>query len=124
MLGSFDLVTTIPVTDLDRAKRYYCEVLGLRFIDETSHAVRLSAKTGQVSLFKRGPTKADHTVMHFEVSGIDGIVAALRARGVEILEYDSGPLRTTNGIAQLGTMRGAWIKDTEGNIVGLREAAP
>jgi catechol 2,3-dioxygenase-like lactoylglutathione lyase family enzyme len=124
MLAEFELVTTIPVVDLDRAKTFYSQVLGLRVVEETPMAVRLAGKTGQISLFRRGPTKADHTVMHFEVRAIETIVGGLRSKGVEILEYDSGPLKTTSGIARLGGMRAAWLKDTEGNILGLREGSP
>jgi len=124
MLAEFDVVTTIPVVDLDRAKAFYSQVLGLRVVEETPMAVRLVAKSGQVSLFRRGPTKADHTVMHFEVRGLEGIIDELRAKGAQILEYDSGPLKTTNGVARLGAVRAAWLKDTEGNILGLREGSP
>jgi catechol 2,3-dioxygenase-like lactoylglutathione lyase family enzyme len=124
MLAEFDAVTTIPVVDLDRAKNFYTRVLGLRVLEETPMAVRLQATPGQISLFKRAATKADHTVMHFEVKGIETLVEGLRGKGAEILEYDSGPLKTTGGIARLGGMRAAWLKDTEGNILGLREGSP
>jgi catechol 2,3-dioxygenase-like lactoylglutathione lyase family enzyme len=124
MLAEFELVTTIPVVDLQRAKGFYQGVLGLRVTEETPMAVRLATKTGPISLFKRGPTKADHTVAHFEVAAIEGLVEGLRAKGVAFMEYDSGPLQTTRGIARIGGMRAAWLKDTEGNILGLREGSP
>jgi catechol 2,3-dioxygenase-like lactoylglutathione lyase family enzyme len=123
MLAEFDIVATIPVVDLDRATTFYSQVLGLRVVEETPMAVRLAGKSGQISLFVRGPTKADHTVMHFEVRAIEAIVDGLRSKGAEILEYDSGPLKTTNGVARLGGTRAAWLKDTEGNILGLREGS-
>jgi catechol 2,3-dioxygenase-like lactoylglutathione lyase family enzyme len=123
MLASFDLVTTIPVVDLERAKTFYRDVLGLHIVEETPMSVRLAARSGQISLFKRGPTKADHTVAHFEVTGIGGLVEGLRAKGVSFAEYDSGPLQTTNGIARIGGMRAAWLHDTEGNILGLRDTS-
>jgi catechol 2,3-dioxygenase-like lactoylglutathione lyase family enzyme len=123
MLADFDLVTTIPVVDLERAKRFYTDVLGLRVVDETPMSVRLATKSGQISLFRRGPTKADHTVAHFEVKGIDTIVETLRTKGVTFSEYTSGPLQTTNGIARIGGARAAWLTDTEGNILGLRDTS-
>ena len=121
-LGDARLVTTIPVVDLDRARQFYGETLGLRILFESGPSVRLEAGYGtQVSLFRRGATKADHTVAHFEVSGLDALVADLEGKGVEFLDYDDGPLRTTNHIAQIGPARGAWLRDPEGNILGLRE---
>ena len=120
MLDRFKAVTTIPVVDLDRAAAFYEKTLGLVRGPTTPHSARFNAGGGtQISLFKRGATKADHTVAHFEVDYIDAVVTALRARGVELLEYDSGPLKTVNSIAELGANRKAWLKDTEGNILGL-----
>lgn len=115
-------VTTIPVTDLDRAKQFYGDVLGLRLLFEAGPSVRWEAGHGsQVSTFRRGPTQADHTVAHFEIRGLDAVVRELEAKGVEFLDYDAGPLTTTNHIAQLGPARAAWFRDPFGNILGLRE---
>lgn len=116
------VVATIPVTDLDRAKAFYVDTLGLAALWETPFNVRLDAGGGsQISLFRRGPSTADHTVAHFELSDIDATVAELVAKGVTFLDYDEGPLQTTGHIAQIGPARGAWFTDPDGNILGLRE---
>jgi catechol 2,3-dioxygenase-like lactoylglutathione lyase family enzyme len=121
-LGEGFVVTTIPVTDLDRARQFYGGTLGLRMLFEAGPSVRWGAGNGsQISTFRRGPSTADHTVAHFEIQGLDALVKELEAKGVEFLDYDSGPLITTNHIAQLGPARGAWFKDPFGNILGLRE---
>ena len=121
-LGAAMAVTTIPVVDLDRAKAFYRDVLGLRLLYEGGPSVRFEAGNGsQISIFRRGATKADHTVAHFEVDDIDATVRDLEGRGVRFLDYDSGPLTTTNHIAQFGPARGAWFNDTEGNILGVRQ---
>jgi catechol 2,3-dioxygenase-like lactoylglutathione lyase family enzyme len=115
-------VTTIPVVDLERAKRFYGETLGLRLLWEAGPSARFEAGHGaQISIFRRGPTRADHTVAHFEVQGLEAFVRELAGRGVEFLDYDDGPLKTAGHIAQMGPARGAWFRDTEGNILGLRE---
>ena len=75
----------------------------------------------RLSVFRRGPTKADHTVCHFEVKGLDALIRELEDRGVEFLDYDEGPLKTINHIAQMGPAKGAWFRDPDGNILGLRE---
>jgi hypothetical protein len=46
-------------------------------------------------------------------------VADLRGKGVSFEEYDLPGLKTVNGIAELGGMRGAWFKDPEGNILSV-----
>lgn len=122
MLSDAMVVPTIPVTDLDRARAFYVDVLGLTPIDESPFSVRLRSGGGtQLSIFKRGPVERDHTVAHFEVPDIEAAVAGLRSRGAVFEEYTEGPLVTTNGIAQLGPARGAWLRDPDGNVLGLRE---
>lgn len=122
MLGDAMIVATIPVTDLDRAKAFYSDALGLRLLDETPFSLRYGAGGGtQLSVFKRGPVERSATVAHFEVKDIDGVVAGLRKRGVVFEEYTEGPLKTTNGVAQVGPARGAWCRDPDGNFLGFRE---
>jgi len=121
MLGEFKVVATIPVTDLDRAKTFYSEMLGLRMTESSPFAARFACGGGsELSLFKRAPSKADHTVAHFEIDDIEKTVAGLRARGVTFLEYETP--KTVNFIAEIGPARGAWLQDPDGNIVGLRQA--
>ncbi|MDQ2959740.1 MAG: VOC family protein [Candidatus Dormibacteraeota bacterium] len=123
MLESSMVVATIPVTDLDRAKRFYAETLGLTMLWENPASVRFSAGAGtELSIFRRGPSTADHTLAHFEVSDVEGVVRELEQRGVSFIDYSDGPLQTTGHIAQIGPARGAWLRDPDGNILGLRQA--
>jgi catechol 2,3-dioxygenase-like lactoylglutathione lyase family enzyme len=123
MLDTAMVVATIPVTDLDRAKRFYGETLGLSFLWENPASVRFGCGGGtQVSIFRRGPSTADHTLGHFEVSDIETVVRDLEGRGVTFLDYAEGPLQTTGHIAQLGPARVAWFHDPDRNTLGLRQA--
>ena len=122
MLGKFKVVATIPVTDLDRAKAFYGDTLGLTATETTPFAVRYACGGGtELSIFKRGPSKADHTLAHFEVDDVVAIVAALRGKGVEFLEYDGPGLKTVNHVCVLGAEKAAWFKDTEGNYLCIHE---
>jgi catechol 2,3-dioxygenase-like lactoylglutathione lyase family enzyme len=124
MLGTSMVVATIPVTDLDRAKRFYQEALGLRFLWDNPASVRFGCGAGtQLSIFRRGPSTADHTLSHFEVSDIEATVLGLEERGVTFVDYEDGPLQTTGHIARMGPARGAWFRDPDGNVLGLRQAA-
>jgi catechol 2,3-dioxygenase-like lactoylglutathione lyase family enzyme len=123
MLETSMVVATIPVTDLDRAKSFYGETLGLGFLWENQASVRFDCGGGtQLSIFRRSPSTADHTLAHFEVSDIEAVVRELEGRGVTFIDYGDGPLQTTGHIAQIGPARGAWVRDPDGNILGLRQA--
>ena len=123
MLGATMVVTTVPVTDLDRAKAFYGETLGLTVLWETPASIRFRCgEASELSTFKRPPTATEHTLAHFEVDDIEAVVQELESRGVEFIDYAEGPLTTTNHIAQLGPARGAWFRDPDGNTLGLRQA--
>ncbi len=122
MLGISMIVATVPVTDLERAKRFYEGTLELTVLWETPASIRFDCGGGsQLSIFRRGPSTADHTLGHFEVADIESAVQQLDARGVPFLDYTEGPLATTGHIAQLGPARSAWFRDPDGNTLGLRQ---
>jgi catechol 2,3-dioxygenase-like lactoylglutathione lyase family enzyme len=122
MLGTSMIVATIPVTDLDRARRFYGETLGLTFLWDNPASVRFGCGGGtELSIFRRGPSTADHTLAHFEVSDIEAVIRELEDQGVGFVDYTDGPLRTTGHIAQLGPARAAWFHDPDGNTLGLRQ---
>ncbi|HJR48950.1 MAG TPA: VOC family protein, partial [Nitrososphaeraceae archaeon] len=122
----FDMLTfspirpTIPVVDLNRAKRFYETTLGLKPVpknnDTTSGiAIFECGNSTLIELYQRGPSKADHTVATFEVSNIEEEVNMLRGKGVNFEEYNMPEIKTQNGIATQGSVKAAWFKDSEGN---------
>lgn len=122
MMDHYPFVTTVPVTDLARAKSFYGGVLGLKEVanDSPEEGVMFEGAGGsRVYLYKRGPTKADHTVFAFMVPDIRVVVDELRGKGVTFEDYDMPGLKTENGIATWGSFKAAWFKDTEGNIIGI-----
>lgn len=122
MIAATMVVATIPVTDLERAKQFYGDVVGLMFLWETPVAARYRCgSVSEISVFKRPSVATSHTLAHFEVDDIEAAVDDLAGRGVEFLDYSEGPLATTGHIAQLGAARGAWFRDPDGNILGLRQ---
>jgi catechol 2,3-dioxygenase-like lactoylglutathione lyase family enzyme len=122
MITANMVVATIPVTDLERAKQFYGQTLGLQLLWETPVAVRFRCgSVSEISVFKRPPITTEHTLAHFEVDDIEAEVAELVDRGVKLLDYTEGPLATTGHIAQLGTARCAWFLDPDGNTLGIRQ---
>jgi catechol 2,3-dioxygenase-like lactoylglutathione lyase family enzyme len=123
MITASMVVATVPVTDLDRAKAFYGDTLGLTYLWETPVAVRFRCgEASEISVFKRPPVTTEHTLAHFEVDDIEATVKDLEAGGVEFIDYTEGPLVTTGHIAQLGPSRGAWFRDPDGNTLGVRQA--
>jgi hypothetical protein len=62
---------------------------------------------------------AQHTLGAFMVRDVEATVADLRGRGVTFEDYDLPGLKTVDGIADLGGIKGAWFKDPEGNILSV-----
>ncbi len=120
MLSKFLAVTTLVVTDVDLAKPFYVEKLGLTLLEETPATCRFGAGKGSQLTIRRGqPAASGQTVVHFEVEDIEAVVRELTSRGVTFEEYETP--KTVNFIAQFGPARGAWFKDPAGNVIGLRE---
>jgi catechol 2,3-dioxygenase-like lactoylglutathione lyase family enzyme len=119
MLADSLAVTTVAVTDLDRAKPFYRDQLRLTLLEESPFAVRFGAGGGSQLSVRRGQPNVGQTVAHFEVDDIDAIVRDLMSRGVVFEEYETP--KTIDFIAQVGPARGAWFKDPDGNVLGVRE---
>jgi catechol 2,3-dioxygenase-like lactoylglutathione lyase family enzyme len=126
MLTDAQVHATIPVVDMDRAKKFYTEKLGLKVMMENPGGVMFEAGAGTgLFLYQRGATKADHTVADFSVQDVRKTVEELRGKGVTFEEYDMPEMgiKTENGIAVMGDQLAAWFKDTEGNIFGISNMA-
>jgi catechol 2,3-dioxygenase-like lactoylglutathione lyase family enzyme len=122
MLTATMVVATLPVTDLDQARRFYGETLGLTELWQNPASIRFNCgEHSELSVFKRPWPETAHTLAHFEVEDIEAAVADLESKGVTFLDYTEGPLVTTGHIAKVGPARAAWFTDPDGNTLGLRE---
>ena len=122
MLTNAKTATTLPVVDLDRAKAFYKDKLGLKATDDVPGGTMFEAGSGQrVMLYQRERTKADHTVIGFHVEDVEKEVKELQGKGIEFEEYDMPNLKTENFIATMDNWKSAWFKDTEGNILSINE---
>jgi catechol 2,3-dioxygenase-like lactoylglutathione lyase family enzyme len=112
--------TTIPAKDLKGTRRFYEDVLGAQAVMEDPGGIIYRSGDSFFSLY---PTEfggtAQHTLGAFMVRDVEATVADLRGKGVKFEDYDLPGLKTVNGIAELGEIRGAWFKDPEGNILSV-----
>ncbi|MFC8966961.1 MULTISPECIES: VOC family protein [unclassified Streptomyces] len=125
------VATRLPAQDLERARRFYSEVLGLDPVDERPGGLLYRCGDGEFVLFaSTGASPGTFTQMALGVDDIEAVVAELRRRGVVFEEVDLPALRTRGGIAEVegnypskGARgeRGAWFHDSEGNLIGVGE---
>jgi len=123
MLASAPLTTMLPVKDLDRARDFYVNKLGLEAEGLAADGKFLLRAGGtRLALFpKPDGTKADHTAVSFQVADIAAAIRQLEARGVAFADYDLPGLKTVEHVCVLGAEKAAWFKDPEGNILCLHE---
>ena len=126
--------TRLPAQDLDRARAFYAEKLGLEPADERPGGILYRVGDTEFALFASGGrATGDHTQIGFEVDDIDATVAELKVRGVVFEKVDAPGLRTRGGIADIdgnypskhaSGERGAWFHDSEGNLLGIGQLVP
>jgi catechol 2,3-dioxygenase-like lactoylglutathione lyase family enzyme len=122
MLADYPIHATLPATDLERAKRFYTEKLGLTAESEAPEGVFYRSGDTRFLVFPSGGTASGtHTQLSWTVDEIEAEVAALKARGVAFEEYDFPELSTINSVATMGPVKIAWMKDSEGNLLSVAQ---
>jgi catechol 2,3-dioxygenase-like lactoylglutathione lyase family enzyme len=123
------VATRLPAQDLERARAWYAEKLGLEPSDEREGGLLYRLGHGEFALFaSTGAPSGEHTQMGFEVQDIEAVVAELRRRGVTFEDVEMPGMPVTDGIAEVpGNYpskhstgeRAVWFRDSEGNLLGL-----
>lgn len=129
LLARGRVATRLPAQDLDRARRFYSERLGLEPADERPGGLLYRLGGAEFVLFRStGAAPGTFTQMALEVDDIEAAVAELKGRGVVFEEVDAPGFRTRDGIAEIDGNypskgargeRGAWFRDSEGNLLGI-----
>ena len=122
-LAESQVTCMLPVKDLNRARRFYEQSLGLEAGAAKPDGKFVYRCGGtEIALFpKPEGTKAEHTALSFKVDDIAAAIAQLKARGVRFADYDFPGLKTEHHVCVLGAEKAAWFEDTEGNILCLHE---
>jgi catechol 2,3-dioxygenase-like lactoylglutathione lyase family enzyme len=120
----------LPAQDLQRARAFYTEKLGLEPSEERPGGLLYRFANGDLGLFESGGAPSGtHTQFGWEVDDIEATVAELRGRGVVFEDVDVPGLTTVDGIAEVSGNypskgvgeRAAWFRDSEGNVLGVGE---
>lgn len=125
MLSDARVGTALPCQDFERAKAWYKEKLGLApsVQDPDQGAIFKFPGGGEFLLFpSTGAASGTHTQLSFQVDDFDAEVAELRRAGVLFEQYDFPGFKTDeNGVVDMAGKKGAFFKDSEGNLLALGE---
>jgi predicted enzyme related to lactoylglutathione lyase len=127
MLRNSKAFSSFAVRDLDAARKFYTQVLGVDVSDVPGMKgimqLNLSGGVRVMVYPKPDHTPATFTVLNFPVDDVERAVDALVERGVRFEIYEDGPVKTdAKGIASGGGgPRIAWFKDSSGNILSVLE---
>ena len=122
MLGSNKVTCFVCTTDYKRARAFYEEILGLKFVSEDQFAMVLNANGTMLRIARFPDLKpAPFTVLGWETSKIETQVSELEKRGVQFERY---PWMAESGMAIWTAPTGdkvAWFKDPDGNVLSLSQ---
>ena len=126
MLGRTDATPMIPVKDLDRARKFYEDKLGLKTKDEWGgQGATLKSGDTLINVYRSefaGTNKA--TALTFDVDDIDKEVGELKDKGIFFEKYDLPGLKQQGDFyVGEGGFKTAWFKDPDGNILSLVESS-
>jgi catechol 2,3-dioxygenase-like lactoylglutathione lyase family enzyme len=122
MLGRSDATPMLAVKDLDRARKFYEDKLGLKQVDDFGEGFMLKSGDTKLSVYRSefaGTNKA--TTLTFDVDDIDNEVRALKEKGIAFEHYELEGLTPKGDIFEGEQMKTAWFKDPDGNILSLIE---
>ncbi|MEA2288303.1 MAG: hypothetical protein QOD55_300 [Solirubrobacteraceae bacterium] len=119
MLAESKAFSGFAVDDLQKAKDFYGETLGLRTSEEHGLlTLHLAGNRPTLIYPKPDHTPATYTVLNFPVDDIDGAVTELARRGVRFERYD-GFDQDEKGVFRGGGPYIAWFTDPAGNVLSV-----
>jgi predicted enzyme related to lactoylglutathione lyase len=111
----------IPASDLERARKFYEETVGLVPKMEINGGVVYEFAGGTACFLYPTPNAGTSRASQafWDVADVDKEIGELKSRGVVFEEYDMPGERSPAGAVIAGGAKAAWFKDSEGNIMAL-----
>jgi catechol 2,3-dioxygenase-like lactoylglutathione lyase family enzyme len=123
-LNDSSVAVMLPISDPDRAQKFYSDQLGLPYegTDPEGSPMYGLAGGAKLGLLIRPDQKPlGSTALSFEVSSVVQEIADLEALGVTFEDYDLPGLKTDHHIASMGNEKAAWFLDPDGNVLCLHQ---
>jgi catechol 2,3-dioxygenase-like lactoylglutathione lyase family enzyme len=121
LLRDTDAVATLAVKDLGAAARFYEETLGLTRTDtEGDEVIVYESGDTAINVYRSsfaGTNKA--TALTWTVDDVEDVVRTLRGKGVKFEHYDLPETRREGDVHVAGSVKVAWFKDPDGNILSV-----
>ena len=124
-------IAKLPAQDLERARAFYRDKLGLVPVEERDGGLRYVVASGEFHLFlSTGSASGESTQIGFEVEDLNAVVAELRSRGVVFEAIDAPAYEVVDGMIEVDDNypskgrgeRGIFFHDSEGNLLALGQA--
>ena len=124
MLADKNVAATVAVKDIEVARRFYGETLGLTEVEneEAMNNIALYRSGSSMLLLyvsEHAGTNAATSATWSAVEDIDSVVEALKAKGVRFEHYDFPDTKREGDVHVFGDIRNAWFRDPDGNILSL-----
>ena len=121
MLGEHPIDVMLTATDLGLVRQFYHDRIGLDVLIENDDFVtfRCGGDSRLVVTRSSAASAEQQTKASWRVADVATEVAELRARGIDLAEYDEPGLKTADGVADVGFALSAWFVDPGGNTIGL-----
>jgi catechol 2,3-dioxygenase-like lactoylglutathione lyase family enzyme len=121
MLGDKTATVTIAVKDIDVAKDFYQNTLGLTIKQEDQGGILFTSGDSHVFVYPSGVAGTNQaTYVAWKADDVAATVEELKAKGVVFEQYDDLPGVTRDGdVHTMGEYKAAWFKDPDGNILSI-----
>ncbi len=122
MLGNCELIAIILTRQPDKARPFYENILGLRFVSNDPAADVFDANGTMLRVVKVSSfTPVNYTVLGWQVEDINAVIDTLKTKGI-IFERFAGMSQDDRGISIFASgARVAWFKDPDGNLLSLTQ---
>jgi len=121
MLGDKDAVANIAVRNLQVARKFYEDTLGLTQVGaEGEELIVFRSGQSTINVYRSryaGTNQA--TAVTWTVGDVEGVIRALKAKGVTFEHYDIPDLTRNGDVHVAGDIKVAWFKDPDGNILNI-----
>lgn len=122
MLGDKDAIANIAVKDLEVAKKFYENTLGLKQVDaEGQEVIVFKSGNSKIIVYRSqyAGTNQATAVTWMVGEDVEGEIRALKAKGVSFEHYDMPDITQEGDLHVAGDMKIAWFKDPDGNTLNI-----